>query len=414
MVGSRRAAGHAGARLGAGWVGAALRSRPWFIAVAGAGRVGTRAPTLWFLLALPLALAAEPPQIRWLLDATPAAVEVAGASPDVLRGLGSADPADVAKWAAVFVVFAEQPGGTALPGLVGSWFVAGSRLRFEPRFPPEPGVRYRAEFRTAGAPPLVSFFDQPADRVAPSTVVTQIFPSAGVLPENQLKFYVQFSAPMSRGGSYPHIHLQDAGGAVIDLPFLELDEELWDPSMTRLTLLIDPGRIKRGVKPLEDIGPVFETGGTYTLTVGVACRDAAGRVLRMPFEKRFRVGAADRTPPDPRQWKIQAPGAGTRAALTVDFGDPLDQALALRLIRVAAPSEGRGGIDGESALADEERRWTFVPDRPWTRGRHELVVATTIEDLAGNNIGKTFDVDLEEDTPRPFEVRNERVPFDVR
>ena len=32
----------------------------------------------------------------------------------------------------------------------------------------------------------------------------------------------------------------------IELPFLEIDEELWDPAMMRLTLFIDPGRIKRG------------------------------------------------------------------------------------------------------------------------------------------------------------------------
>jgi len=32
-----------------------------------------------------------------------------------------------------------------------------------------------------------------------TTIVAQVYPSATVLPENQLKFYVQFSAPMSRG-----------------------------------------------------------------------------------------------------------------------------------------------------------------------------------------------------------------------
>mgnify|MGYP003346898067 CR=1 FL=1 len=79
-----------------------------------------------------------------------------------------------------------------------------------------------------------------------TTLVTQIYPSADVLPENTLKFYVHFSAPMSRGHSYDHIRLLDEANRPVELAFLELAEELWSPDMLRLTLLMDPGRIKRG------------------------------------------------------------------------------------------------------------------------------------------------------------------------
>jgi len=274
------------------------------------------------------------------------------------------------------------------------------------------GVRYRAEFRAGGEPAVTAHFSLPADTTAPSTEVTRIFPTAPVLPENQLKFYVQFSAPMSRGATYGQVQVREDGGRVIDLPFLELDEELWDPSMTRLTLLIDPGRIKRGVKPLEDVGPVFEAGRRYVLSVGAGCRDAAGRPLRAGFEQRFAVGAADRTPPDPARWTVTAPAAGTRAPLTVTFDEAMDQALALRLITVA---EGAGrAVAGEAALADGERRWTFVPTQPWRGGEHRLVVGTTIEDLAGNNIGKTFDVDVHAGAPRRIERATVAVAFAVR
>ena len=67
---------------------------------------------------------------------------------------------------------------------------------------------------------------------------------------------------MSRGHIYDHIRLLDAQGAPVELPFLEIDEELWNAEMTRLTLFIDPGRIKRGVKPLEEIGPSLVAGQT--------------------------------------------------------------------------------------------------------------------------------------------------------
>jgi hypothetical protein len=73
------------------------------------------------------------------------------------------------------------------------------------------------------------------------------------------------------------------------LPFLEIDEELWDDSMTRLTLFIEPGRIKRGVKPLEDIGPALEEGKSYTLVIDAAWQDGHGRSLKESFRKQFRL-----------------------------------------------------------------------------------------------------------------------------
>lgn len=356
-------------------------------------------------------------EIRWLADATPQAVEVNGASRAVLAQAAHGEtPSESA--AGVLRVYVEAPEAGAdkmgLPSMAGTWRVTNDRLRFEPAFPLAAGVRYRAEYRPPGEPPLVSFFELPMRKNGRPTEVVQVFPSGEVLPENQLKFYVQFSAPMSRGGTSDHVRLRDAEGRVVELPFLDLDEELWDPAMTRLTLLIDPGRIKRGVKPLEDIGPVFEEGKRYTLTLDAACRDAAGQPLREKFEKSFRIGPADRTPPDPQRWRIEAPKAGTRDSLRVSFDEPLDHALALRLIRVAG-AEARGAfIAGEPTLEAAERRWVFAPASPWGVGRHRLVVATTIEDLAGNNIGKTFDVDLAAGAQRRLAAENVDVFFEVK
>lgn len=350
-------------------------------------------------------------EIIWRTDASPVAVEVTGIAPALRRTFADRRPDDPA-WPKVLAVYAEQTGGPAsLPPMAGTWRVAGDRLRFEPRYPLTRAVRYRVEFTAAGAAPVVSHFELPAEPTPASTTVVQVFPTAGELPENQLKFYVHFSAPMSRGEVYSQIQLRDAAGRPVELAFLELGEELWDPAMTRLTLLVDPGRIKRGVRPLEEVGPVFEAGQTYTLTIGSGCRDAGGRPLAATFEKSIRVGAADRTPPDPARWKIRPAPAGTRAPLQVEFDEPLDHALALRLISVATAN---GTCSGEASLAAQERLWQFVPEAPWTRGSHRLVVATTIEDLAGNNIGKAFDVDQFERVNRRLAAESVTVPFEVR
>lgn len=378
------------------------------------------------LAALLLPLAAQPsgvgsrppPAIHWRTTSTPAVVEVVGLDPADLARLEPTLRTE-AGGRLVFPVFA-VPGDNAaapkggLPAMAGTWRIEDGRLRFKPSFPLVPGVRYRAEFRPAGGEPLVSSFEVTPPDATPTTTVVQIFPSGAELPENQLKFYVEFSAPMSRGGTYEHVQLREESGRVIDLPFLELDEELWDPSMTRLTLLIDPGRIKRGVKPLEDIGPVFEAGKRYQLTFAPACRDAAGRPLRAAYTKTFRVGAADRTPPDPRRWRIVPPAAGTREPLRVEFDEPMDQALALRLIGVGAGAERGVMLTGDATLSDHERTWNFVPANPWRAGAHRLTVATTIEDLAGNNIGKTFDVDLNAGAQRRVQGETVTVEFVVR
>jgi hypothetical protein len=95
----------------------------------------------------------------------------------------------------------------------------------------------------------------PSGTPRPATLVESVSPSAEVLPENLLRFYFQFSAPMSRGEAYSHIRLLNAAGRAVADPFLELNEELWSGDGRRFTLLFDPGRIKRGLKPREEVGP---------------------------------------------------------------------------------------------------------------------------------------------------------------
>src|SRR5262249_20228739 len=156
------------------------------------------------------------------------------------------------------------------------------------RFPLEPGVRYRAVFGPADRPGerIETIVSLPRRPTVPTTVI-HVYPSASRLPENQLKFYLHFSAPMSRGEAYQHIRLLDAKGKPIDLPFLELDQELWDAEGQRFTLFFDPGRIKRGLKPREEVGPALEEGKRYTLVIDRAWSDAEGNPLKETHRKTF-------------------------------------------------------------------------------------------------------------------------------
>src|SRR5262245_1078416 len=357
-------------------------------------------PTAGFALAILLTDAREAcgqpsagvPSIRWTRDATDTNkvfVEVSGLSRATLEALQELKWENP-RWQRLLAVYAEQGDLRAdigLPPMLGFYRVRPDGFRFEPLFPPEPGVNYRAILHRehlpggagAGAGLVTSTFQVPRRALIPTTVVSQVYPSAEVLPENLLKFYVHFSAPMSSGHIYDHIRLiGDSTGKEVELPFLEIDEELWDPTMTRLTLFIDPGRIKRGVRPLEEIGPALEMGKRYTLVIDQAWKDGSGNPLQQSFQKSFKTGLPDRQPPNPAQWKIRAPKSGTRQPLAIIFPKPMDHALAQRLIHVTTRSGKL--VAGQTALQDEEREWTFVPDASWLRAAHQLLVETTIED----------------------------------
>jgi sugar phosphate isomerase/epimerase/ribosomal protein L35AE/L33A len=252
-------------------------------------------------------------------------------------------------------------------------------IRFTPRFPFTPGVTY--QLTIVDGVPHTTDLTVPKPAVNPTAIVAGVYPTADTLPENHLRFYVQFSAPMSRGDVYRHLTLLDAAGKPVFSPFLELGEELWSPDGTRFTLLFDPGRVKRGLKPREEDGPVLEEGKRYTLVVDAAWEDENGSPLKAGFKKTFAVGPPDDAPIDPAKWQIDA----TREAVTVRFEKPLDFALAGRLVRVAgSQATGKVAADGRSVA--------FAG--PWNPGDYTLTVDTRLEDPCGNRVGRAFEVDV--------------------
>ena len=135
----------------------------------------------------------------------------------------------------------------------------------------------------------------------------------------------------------------------------------------------------------DEIGAALEAGKTYTLAANANWRDAERVPLKRGFQKTFKVTPEDRTAIDPAKWKLTVPGAATRDALIIAFGESLDAALALRLITVDVP--------GQAQLGLAEREWRYVPDQPWKAVAIDIAIDTALEDLAGNKVGRPFDVD---------------------
>ena len=282
--------------------------------------------------------------------------------------------------------FSVRVAGASDP-ILGEGRMVDGAFVFTPRFPLRPGLEY-----VVSCDGVEQRFALPAPPAGPPAAVTRVLPSADHLPENLLRFYVFFSKPMSRGEVYGRVRLLAADGKPVDLPFLELPEELWNAEGTRVTLLFDPGRIKLGLKPREDSGPALEAGKSYTLVVDAAWPDADGRPLKSEFRKAFQVGPPDEVQPDPKRWTIRAPRAGTSETLDVALGEPLDEPMLRRCVRVLDPS--KRALAGRLEVAEGETRWRFVPAAPWTAGPHALSVDSTLEDRAGNSVARPFEVDV--------------------
>ncbi len=296
------------------------------------------------------------------------------------------------------------------PPLAGDYQVRGLDVLFEPRYPPSAGVSYRAECRNSAGLLATAVFHIPEPDRTPTTAVERIYPSADELPENLLKFYVHFTAPMSMGEAYDHVRLLDQEGEPVELPFLEIDEELWDAGYRRLTLLFDPGRIKSGLVPNQEVGIALHAGRSYTLAIDADWLDAEGKRLTGNFEKRFSVVAGDVDPPDPRSWKVTPPDGGSRP-VTLDFPEPLDQALLSRVLAVMTAA-GKP-VPGAVEISREETRWAFTPDAPWTEGRYRIEAMTILEDLAGNSVNRPFEVDVFEKVEDRVVRKTVSVPFTI-
>jgi hypothetical protein len=224
-----------------------------------------------------------------------------------------------------------------------------------------------------------------------ATHVVAVHAGGGDVPSNLLRVYVELSAPMEPGEAYGHIRVVDDSGHEVRGALLELREELWSPDHRRLTLLFDPGRVKRGIRSNVEMGPPLVAGRRYRLVIDSAWRDARNRPLAASYEQELRVSDFDGTSPDPSRWMLSRPGRVTREPLRADFGEPLDHALALRYVTVV---DARGArIAGRAMLSDDDRTWTFTPDVKWGTSEVALRVDPQLEDLAGNNLTRPFDSD---------------------
>jgi len=182
---------------------------------------------------------------------------------------------------------------------------AADAVVFVPRFPFVAGVEYRVEVRSDDGEATVATIVRPAPPDLPSAAVVAVQPAVRTVPRNLLRLYVHFSAPMSEGDASRCVSLVDPEtGASLPHTLLTMDPELWDPAHRRLTVFLDPARIKRGLVPHEGEGYPLVEGSRVAVIVDHSFRDARGQPLVADAERIYSVGPDLRGRVDPQRWSV--------------------------------------------------------------------------------------------------------------
>ncbi len=297
-------------------------------------------------------------------------------------------PSDFGECVAVFVGRADSYHDGQLP-VAGRYERHGDSLSFTPAFGFVPGQDYVVRSRRNNQSHLFTEFRIPRDLPTVPAIVTNVYPGGDVLPENVLRLYVHFSVPMTPHRAFDYVTLRDASGVADRAAFMKFKQELWNEDRTRLTVLIDPGRIKRSVTTNLALGPALLEGNRYELTIDEGWPSADSCSTLPSFSKSFFVAGALRTRPDVERWSWRTPQPGTRETLEIVFDRPFDRH---RLDTALDVVGGDGAaIDGTSRVGENEMSWSFKPNKLWAAGDGRITVDDTLEDVAGNNFRELLD-----------------------
>ena len=273
--------------------------------------------------------------------------------------------------------------------IAGRYALTERGLNFVPAFGFDFGQEYVARISSdAVAVDLVPFSLTQLSVSVPAAV-TAIYPSGETLPENTLRFYIHFAVPMQPQVAFDYIELRDASGTPDDAAFMRFKQELWNADRTRLTVLMDPGRIKREVATNVALGPALLAGEEYSLTVRAGWPSADGGSRLSEFTKTFGVSEALRSRPDVDHWHTSSPCVGTKTPLEVWFDRPFDRHGLSNHIRVMGLDGSR--VNGTALVGADERVWRFFPEELWEQESIQIVADESLEDVAGNNLLELLD-----------------------
>lgn len=332
-----------------------------------------RQAAIWILLGLPSVVFAQP-ELRF--DTAQGEI--------VVSGLSSEEQQYVLQTPSLArLQFADHQQH---PGMLISILENGDQLHIRPRFALRPGKPHRFTLDYGAADPLeLNWTTDQANAAAP--ILASYSPHGVSVPANMLRMYLTFTEPMARGQVAKSIRLYREGHGWVDHAFLNLSTELWDRQQQRLTLLFDPGRIKLGVGPNQQIGAPLQPGAAYRLMVSGGMVSAKGAPIGEDRAIAFLASPAERSVVNAKDWHLVLPKAKSREAFVVQFGRIMDAGVATNALRVI----DEAGTRVAGRVFSDGLEWRFSPTKPWSAKEYELIVAPSFEDIGGNTTYAPFD-----------------------
>ncbi|WP_281540276.1 hypothetical protein [Maribacter aestuarii] len=300
-------------------------------------------------------------------------------------------------------------GEESQTSVIGVIVGSEDKYTFTPAIAFTPGQTYTIRKKDTQ---VLASFKIPARTNRKVAELLAIYPKGDTVPENLLKMYFEFAQPMQEiGNALDFISVTNETDGTEIKPFLRLESELWNKERTVLTLWLDPGRIKTDLIPNRERGLPLIAGHSYVITIDSVWKSRDGASLDKKYTKTFYVGPRDDKQPKIKEWQLHIDDTDSIQKLSVDFGEPLDAFLAKETIGIYDPTGTV--IKGEFNLEKNGSNLVFTPIEKWLSGTYELVIQSRLEDLAGNNLNRLFDTDLNKEV-KPEEMSDTRsIPFSV-
>ncbi|MCY1707275.1 hypothetical protein [Pannonibacter sp. SL95] len=201
-------------------------------------------------------------------------------------------------------------------------------------------------------------------------------------PANILRLHLVFPQAIDAGDSAQPVRLFDAAGRERLDVFADIPGGLWSACGRILTVLLHPGRVKRGLAARDRLGPGLVAGETVTLTLSSALRGADGGPHGLP--ERFLIRIAPPVFGPIPSVAFRRTGHGLRLGGPA----PIDALGALSYIRLIAPDGA--ALFGRLAPLTGWALHLSPSHAPCPHFRFEIVAA--LEDCCGNRRDAGFEV----------------------
>lgn len=170
--------------------------------------------------------------------------------------------------------------------------------------------------------------------------------------------------------------------------------ELWSNDHRQITILVDPGRVKTGLKENLKRGRAFIAGQEYQLSVLTSWRSLQGEPLQKVYTKTFKAIPEDLESPNVSLIKTSLLKTGSTELLSIIFPEPLDEQQIQEYVRIVSVKEHQSSqvIQGKFSIESFGKTLKFSPKIPWKANQvYSLRIDTRLEDLASNNLQAKFD-----------------------